>query len=420
LAEGKSKHYDIAVIGAGPAGMMSAGMAADSGADVILIEKNSSPGKKLLITGKGRCNITNAMDDMGGFVDIFGRNGKFLYPSLNALSIDDTIRFFNDRGLETKTERGRRVFPVSANSQDVLHVLTGFLDKSGVKVQFNSPVTDILKKEQAIDNIRTGRQDISADKYIICTGGLSYPGTGSTGDGYKWAGKLGHNIITPRPMLVPVELSEHWIKEVNGLGLKNVNIEVYFNNKKQDERFGEASFLTGAITGPVILDMSKKIKDVLDKGSDPVFLHLDLKPALDHGTLDRRIQKDLEDNRNKSLKNSLHRLLPKKIIPVILELSGVDPDRKCAQIKKEERRALVNQIKCIKLKAAGSAGFNNAVITSGGVDLREVDHKTMRSKIIENLYFAGEILDLDGPTGGYNLQVCWSTGCLAGISAASG
>lgn len=408
--------YDIAVIGAGPAGMMAAGKAADKGTKVVLIEKNNRFGKKLLLTGKGRCNITNSDFDARSFVNEFGKNGKFLFSALHKFGPEDTIKFFNERGLPTKIERGNRVFPKSDRSNDVLRVLENFLRETGVKIMKGTEVKSFIKKDQLIAGVKTSSGEIIADKYILCTGGLSYPATGSTGDGFKWLKQMGHTVIPPKPALVPVILKEKWIKELEGLSLKNVKISIYQNNKKQIEQFGEALFTHNGLSGPIILEMSKRIGELLK--TELVKLAIDFKPALEFETLDKRIQRDIQENSAKMFKNSLDWLLPQKLIPVVVKLSGIKPEKKAGELTRKERRKLLHLLKEFELEVVGLANIDEAIITVGGVSLKEVDPQTMQSKLFSNLYFAGEILDLDGPTGGYNLQVCWTTGSVAGQSAA--
>ena len=408
--------FDVAVVGGGPAGIMAAIAAGQNGAKVILIEKTNQLGKKLLITGKGRCNITNACDSTRSFVDSFGENGKFLFTAFSSFGNNDIINFFEKFGLKTKVERGNRVFPTSDNSADVLNTLINQLKKHSVTILKNSEVKNIIISKNKIEKIKLEDSEITADKYVICTGGLSYPETGCSGDGYKWAKSAGHKIIKPKPSLVPIVVKENFIKDLEGLNLKNVTISIWQNNKKKDELFGEALFTFDGMSGPIILDLSKNIGRLLEAGI--VELQIDFKPALDYKTLDQRIQKDFNENKNKAFKNSLDKLLPKKIIPVLIKLSGIDPDKKVAEIKKEERKKLLKLLKEFKLEIKSIGGFAKAIVTTGGVNLNEIDPKTMQSKIINNLYFAGEVLDLDGPTGGYNLQVCWSTGYLAGKSCA--
>ncbi|GBE06343.1 MAG TPA: NAD(P)/FAD-dependent oxidoreductase [Nitrospirae bacterium] len=412
----QKKKYDLAIIGAGPAGMMAALRASECGAAVVLLEKNHMPGIKLLMTGKERCNITNAETDTRKFASRYGKNGKFLLSALYRFGIEETIDFFHKNRLKTKVERGGRVFPESDRSGDVRELFLGLIKENNITLLTNCGIKRISLKQNAIENIIMDNIQITAANYLICTGGLSYPRTGSTGEGYKWARQMGHTVIAPAPALTPVLVRERWVKELEGLSLKNVSISVYQNNKKQDARFGEALFTGAGMSGPIILDMSRSIGKLIVNGQTYIFI--DLKPALDFNKLDKRILRDLENHKNMSIKNILPELLPKKLIPVILKLANIAPEKKGHSITKDERRKLKALLKQFPLTIKGLSGFNRAIITSGGVNLKEVDPKTMRSRIVNNLYFAGEILDLDGPTGGYNLQVCWSTGYLAGESAA--
>jgi len=406
---------DVAVIGGGPAGIVAAGRAAELGAKVILIEKNNFLGRKLLLTGKGRCNLAQAEFDKRKFIGEFGKNGQFLYPALLAFGVEDVINFFEEHGLKTKIERGSRVFPASERSMDVLNVLIKYLTNAKVKIISNAEVISLQCENNNIKNLALKNQKITANSYIICAGGKSYPQTGSTGDGYKWAQKLGHTIIPPRPALVPIKIREKWAKDCQGLSLKNVQINVVQGGKKQDSRFGEMLFTHFGVSGPIILDISKKVGELLATGK--VILSLDLKPALDFTQLDQRLQKDFRKYQNKNFKNSLNDLLPRKIIPAIITLSKINPDKPVNKISRQERCILANLLKNINLTIEGLMGFDQAIITTGGVDLREIDPRTMKSKLIDNLFFAGEIINLDGPSGGYNLQICWSTGYLAGESA---
>jgi len=408
--------YDVAVIGGGPAGMIAAGRAGELGSHVVLIEKNRDLGTKLLIAGKGRCNITNKRDKPREMIEKFGKNGKFLFSLFSRFGVKETIDFFENHGVRTKVERGGRVFPVSDRSQDVLGALINYLKKSQVKVRMNSKVKEIVKKGNKIEKIiLTSGEEVVADNFIICTGGKSYPVTGSTGDGYGWAEKMGHMIISPSPSLVPVIIKEKFVKELEGLSLKNVEISIYKDSKKIGSRFGEAIFTANGMSGPIILDMSKEISKELP---GEIKMQIDFKPALDFVKLDKRIQRDFQKGSNKLFKNSLDELLPKKLIPIVIRLSKINPNQEVNSVAKEERRKLLHLLKEFGLGVKGLEGFKKAIITTGGVKLSEIDQKTMKSKLIDNLYFAGEILDLDGPTGGYNLQVCWTTGYIAGESAA--
>lgn len=403
----------VCVIGGGPAGMMAAGRSAEKGADVFLLERNNRLGAKLLITGKGRCNITNIENNLKFLTEKYGKNGKFLFSALSKFGAEDIVNFFESLGVKTKVERGGRVFPVSDQSADVLNALEKYMRRNKVKVFKNSMVNKIVLKDNKIEKaILKNGESIVADKYIICTGGKSYPKTGSTGEMYQLIAKLGHKINKLYPSLVPVVCEDKFVKKLEGLSLKNVEISAWQDKKKKIFRFGEAIFTSNGMSGPIILDMSKGIRQLLKTG--PAALKIDFKPALTEQKLDKRVQKDFHELKNKIFKNSLDKLLPKKMIPVIIQLSEIDPDKKVNLIAKDERKTLIKLLKQFELNLAGVGGFENAIITSGGVDLKEVDPKTMQSKIISNLYFAGEVLDLDGPTGGYNLQVAWSTGFAAG------
>lgn len=408
--------YNVAVIGGGPAGMMAAGRAAELGAKVALLEKNETLGKKLLLTGKGRCNLAHAEFNPKSLVKEFGREGDFLLSPLFVFGVEKTIEFFEKRGLKTKIERGKRVFPESDNAEDVLNVLIKFLKEGKVEIITAVKVKELKKDGNKITKaILDDKTEILAKNYIICTGGKSYPVTGSSGDGFLWLKNLGHEIVELRPVLVPLKIKENWPKKAQGLTLKNAKLTIFCNNQRKDSRFGELLFTHFGISGPIVLDVSKKVGELLKKGA--VKLLIDLKPALDFGTLNKRVQNDFIKYQKKVFKNSLDDLLPQKLIPVIIELSGISPEKKVCEITKKEREILIKLLKGLEMTVEGLLGFNEAIVTSGGVSLKEIDAKTMRSKIIENLYFAGEIINLDGPSGGYNLQVCWSTGYVAGQSS---
>jgi len=409
--------FDVVVIGGGPAGMMAGGRAGELGAKVLLLEKNAALGRKLLLTGKGRSNITKAEFNPRELLKKYGREGDFLLYPLSIFGVKETIDFFEKKGLKTKVERGKRIFPQSDRASDVLNILISYLKKGKVEIMTNSGVKKIIKKEKKIVKIiLSGGREILAKNYIISTGGKSYPGTGSTGEGYQWAKELGHKVNKLRPALVPLRIKENWPKTAQGLSLKNVELTVFQNNKKQDSRFGELLFTHFGVSGPIVLDLSGKVGELLEKGE--VKLVLDLKPALDFQTLDKRIQSDFSKYSQKLFKNSLSDLLPQKLIPIIVELSGINPEKKVNEITREERQKLVRLLKGLEMRVISLLGFETAIVTSGGVSLKEIDSKTMKSKLIENLFFAGEIIDLKGPTGGYNLQLCWSTGYLAGQSVA--
>jgi predicted Rossmann fold flavoprotein len=406
--------YDVAVIGGGPAGMIAAGRAGELGSRVVLIEKNQGLGAKLLITGKGRCNITNKRGNLREVIEKFGKNGNFLFSSFSKFGVREIINFFESRGVKIKVERGGRIFPLSDKSRDVLNALIDYLKKSQVEVRTNSRVKNVMKKGDKIEKIILANdEEIIADNFIICTGGKSYPSTGSTGDGYRWVKKIGHTVENLSPSLVPIITEEKYVKDLEGLSLKNVEISIYKGNKKINSRFGEAIFTADGMSGPIIIDMSKEINKELPS---KIRIQIDFKPALDFIKLDKRIQRDFKKSSNKLFKNSLGELLPRKLIPVIIKLSEIDANKEVNSITKEERKKLLHLLKEFSLKIKNIDGFKKAIITTGGVKLEEVDHKTMKSKLIDNLYFAGEILDIDGPTGGYNLQICWTTGYIAGES----
>ncbi len=409
----KQEKFDIAIIGGGPAGIMAAITAGEKGARVVLIEKNLKLGKKLLLTGKKRCNISQAEFNNKEFTKKLGPKGDFLLFGLSVFNSAKVMEFFKKNGLETKIERGKRIFPSSDNSQDVLDVLLKCLKKNKVTLFLNQEVLDFKLKNNQIKSVLLKDKEILAKSFVLTTGGRAYPGTGSTGDGYNWAKKMGHKIIELKPILTPLKTKETWVKDLQDLTLKNVKISVFQNNKKKFSKFGEMFFTSFGISGPIILDSSRKIQEIIKKG--PISLSLDLKPALDYFTLDKRLQKDFKDN--KIFKNYLPSLVPQKLVNLIINFSKIDANKKISSIKKTEREKLVKTLKNIKLNIIGLMGFEHAIVTEGGIDLKQIDSKTMKSKLIKNLFFAGEIIDLAGPTGGYNLQICWTTGYLAGNNA---
>lgn len=408
--------FDVAVIGAGPAGIISAIKAAATGAKVILVEKNYILGKKLLITGKGRCNLTNAEFDLKKLIKHYGPNGKFLWHAFHLFGPAEVIDFFNNLGLKTKIENNNRVFPINDSSEEVLEVLNKCLIRYRVKIALGQEVIEVEKENREIKKIILKDKVILAKNYILSTGGKSYPITGSTGDGFKWTTLFGHHLEEPKPALVPIKIKEAWVKELQGVSLKDIELNIFQDQVKKDSRTGECLFTHFGLSGPMVLDMSKKVGELLKNGEVKIFL--DLYPDLDFANFDQKIQKEFEKHHNKSFKNSLYDLLPAKFIQVIIKLSKIDPEKRVNSITKEERHCLVNLFKKLEMTPFGLLGFNSAIVTSGGVSLEEIDNKTMRSKLIDNLFFAGEIINLDGPTGGFNLQLCWSTGSLAGESAA--
>ena len=398
----------VIVIGAGPAGIMAA-ITASKNHEVILLDGNDRVGKKLFITGKGRCNVTNAKDISEFFDYIYG-NPHFLYSSLYSFTNEDTIHFFENQGIKLKTERGGRIFPSSDKSSDIIKGLSNGLKENNVQVKLNSKVTNILSKNDRILGVEINNsQKIIGDHFIIATGGASYPLTGSKGDGYDFAKKLGHSIIDLKPSLVPIELNEKWLKELMGLSLKNISLSILKNNKVLYNEQGEMLFTSYGISGPLVLKGSRFIKN--DSSYTAL---LDLKPALEINELDKRIQKDFLKYQNKEFKNSLNDLLPQKLIPLIIRLSGIPADKKVNVITKDERKNLVYIIKNIKMNIKGLRPIEEAIVTAGGVNTLEIDPSTMKSKLISNLSFAGEVIDVDAFTGGYNVQIALSTGYIAG------
>lgn len=404
---------DVIVIGGGAAGMMAAGTAANRGKTVILIEKNKILGKKMLITGKGRCNITNACEDTEELIQNVPTNASFLYSSFYGFTNLDTIDFFNGLGVKTKVERGNRVFPVSDKSSEVVNAMISYVKKSGVSI-FHGTVKNILTDENGaacgvlLDN---GRKLFSRS-VIVATGGLSYRLTGSTGDGYRWAEELGHTVVTPEPSLVPIEVEESWAYSLQGLSLKNIDLTVFNERgKKIYSDFGEMMFAHFGLTGPVILSASAHMRPM---SAGKYTIKIDLKPALDEKKLDKRIVRDFEKYQNKDFINALSDLLPSGITDTVVELSEIEPRKKVNSVTREERARLVRVIKNLRFTVRGFCPIEQAIITSGGVSVTEIDPSTMRSKLVKGLYFAGEIIDVDAYTGGFNLQIAFSTGRLAG------
>ena len=413
------------VIGGGPAGMMAAITASQSGDKVILIEKMKSLGRKLLITGKGRCNITSSLP-IEDFIKNTPGNGKFLYSVYQSFTNKDIVKFLKEEGLEVKEERGNRIFPITDKSQDVLECFIKKLKKNKVEIHYNEEVKEILYKksngENTVIGVKTTKEEILADKVILATGGKSYPLTGSTGDGYKMAEKLGHIIKDIKPSLVPLEIYEkETCKELQGLSLKNVTVKVIDEEKNKIifQEFGEMLFTHFGVSGPIILTASSKLvryKKIEEKMKEKnISLIIDFKPALSEQKLEDRILRDFSEFKNKQYKNSLDKLLPQKLIPVIIRLSNIEENRKVNEITKEERRKLVLLLKNFNLNVKAFRPVEEAIVTSGGIYIKEINPKTMESKIVKNLYFAGEIIDVDSYTGGFNLQIAYSTGYVAGL-----
>lgn len=404
----------VIVIGAGAAGMFAAIQVAKKGHPVVLLEKNEKLGKKIYITGKGRCNITNACDTEELFQNVM-RNSKFLYSAFYTCSNYQVMDFFESNGLPVKTERGERVFPQSDHASDVIAVLQRVLRQEGVEIHLHTEVKRLRVEEGCVTGVVLSDNSVlGAEQVIVATGGCSYVTTGSTGDGYRFAKEAGHKVTELTPALVPFEVEEPWIKELQGLSLKNVSVRIQKNGKVLYDAFGEMLFTHYGVSGPLLLSASSVVNDYAHKM--PLEMEIDLKPALEEEQLDKRILRDFEENQNRQFKNAVQKLFPAKLIPVMISLSGISSEKKVNEITREERLHFVRLIKAFPLTLSRLRDFNEAIITRGGISVKEVNPSTMESKLVKGLYFAGEVLDLDALTGGFNLQIAWSTGYLAGDS----
>lgn len=409
---------EVAVIGGGPAGMMAAIAAAQRGAKTILLEKNAALGKKLLLTGGGRGNFCNAESDLRKLAANYGQNGPFLFHSFSQFGPKEAIEFFNGLGVKTKIENNNRVFPKSDRAADILNALIAGLNGLNVEIVCGARITGIEKENNSINKIvLDNRDDIVAKNYIIATGGKSYPQTGSAGDGYLWAQALGHKIDPLSPALVPVGIKEEWIKDLAGVALENPKISAFQNGKKLFSARGEMLFAHFGVSGPAILNIGGAIAGLAGNGA--VFIHLDFLPEIINGELQKKILENFQKNPNKTVKNCLADFVPAALAPAICRVAAVDAEKTANNVEKKERRRLVETMKNFKLEAGKTFPVESGMITGGGVNVAEIDHKTMRSKIIRNLFFAGEIINVHGPTGGFNLLQCWSTGRLAGISVSA-
>ena len=400
---------ELVVIGGGPAGMMCALTAAERGLRVTLLEPNRMLGRKLRITGKGRCNITNNCD-VREFMANIPCDGRFLYSAVNRFGMKEVMAFFEDRGLPLKTERGNRVFPVSDNANDVAGLLARQCEKSGVRI-LHTAAKDILVSDGAVIGVVTGEGLIRCRAAAVCTGGLSYPLTGSTGAGYRFAEKLGHTATPRRPSLVPLESEDAYCAEMQGFALKNVTLSAYEDDKLIYRELGEMLFTHFGVSGPLVLSASAKMRHMGEKGYR---LEIDLKPGLDEKKLDARILRDFEKYANKEFKNALGELAGRMMIPVLIRLSGIPEDTKVNAITREQRQRLLHLFKAFPVSVSGTRPIDEAIVTAGGVSTKEINPRTMESKLVQGLYFAGEVLDLDAYTGGFNLQIAWSTGYVAG------
>ena len=407
--------YDVIVIGGGASGMFAAGRAAESGARVLLLERNDRLGRKLAITGKGRCNLTNT-DETAAFIESFGRNGRFLYRAFTEFSNEDLVAFFNVRGVATTEERGGRIFPSSGGSSGVVKALAAYMKEHAVSVRLYARVREIAidRASGAVAGVRMANDGslIPAPKVILATGGLSYPATGSTGDGYSMAAALGHTIVPPRPALVPLETIERFPKELQGLSLENVRVTAFAGGKKIASEFGDMLFTHFGVSGPIILRVSGAVVEQHERKAR-IELSIDLKPALDEAKLEARLVREFAASGAKALRTVMKGLLPRALIPVFVETSGIPGDRKCSQITSVERKKLADLFKDFRLTVKRPRPIAEAVVTRGGIDLREIDPRTMESKKVKGLFFCGEIIDVDGTTGGYNLQAAFSTAHLA-------
>lgn len=409
--------WDVVVIGGGPAGMMAAGRAAELGRSVLLLEKNPTLGKKLLITGGGRCNLTNNTPDIRAMLAKYKSSGKFLFSAFSQFGVDDTLKFFNQRGMATKVETEGKVFPVSNKARSVLDVLVHYMKEGGAQVQTNTAVAS-LSQDTKTKHIRISLKDkrnIIAKSCVIATGGISHPETGSTGEGFMWLKKFGHTVINNNLALVPVALKNAWVKKLSGVTLSNIKLTVFQNGKKQWAQDGKLLFAHFGVSGPTVLNMSKDIGKLLE--DNEVIIELDLFPKLDRGALTRELQTLLITESNKKLKNILSKLIPSVLTPVILMLTNINGDVFSHSVRREERIKLASLIKAVPLNVKGLLGAKNAVISSGGVVPEEVNFKTMKSRLVPNLYIVGDTLNIDRPSGGYSLQLSWTTGFVAGSNS---
>lgn len=408
--------FDVLVVGGGPAGLMAAGRAAECGARVALVEKNDRYGIKLLMSGNGRCNITQDADDLVELSKKY-KNGRFLLSAFNAFSPMDMRLFLRERGIETKVERNGKVYPVSDQGRDVLEALYQYCRSGGVNFFHSDEVTDVMYADGRIEKVITKKKEIAAEKYIFAVGGKSYPSSGSNGKGYEWSQKIGHTIIDPQPCLVPIRAREEWIAEAQGISAHNVMLTVFADGKNVGKEKGDVMFAHYGLSGPATLNISRLVQKHRD--SDQMEIVVDIKPDLSFAQVDDIIKKDFEKNAGKNIENCLGDFASPRLLELIFSRSQVDRKKHAGNVSKEDRQKISTLFKEMRFVIESLFGFEKAMVTSGGVSIKEVDSRSMRSRIVRNLYFAGEIMDVDGPTGGYNLQICWSTGFVAGQSAAN-
>jgi hypothetical protein len=408
---------DVIVIGGGASGLMAAGRAAELGAKVLLLEKMGRVGIKLALTGKGRCNLTNG-GDLPTFIESYRHNGKFLYNVFSRFFNDDLISFFKKRSLATVEERGRRIFPASNRAADVVRVLREYSSSCGVQTRLQTPVNEILQEKGRVVGVKTGSEILEASRVILATGGASYPRTGSTGDGYRMSERMGHSIQPIRPALVPLEAEEGYVKDLQGLSLKHVRAILYSSGVKAEEEFGEMLFTHFGVSGPIILTLSGLAVEEMIGGK--VELSIDFKPALSPEQVEKRLLREFEAGARKKIPNIMANLLPQRMIPVFLQKAGVGPENKGAEIRAEGRKRIVGMLKDWRVPLKRARPLEEAIITAGGVSVKEIHPSTLESKIVRGLYFCGEVIDIDGKTGGYNLQAAFSTGWAAGEGAAKG
>lgn len=407
------KHYNLIVVGGGPSGMMAAGRAAERGKSVLLLEKNSTLGNKLKISGGGRCNLTNAVFDTKIFLESFGESAKYLYSTFSQFSVENTFDFFQSRGLDLKIEDNNRAFPVTDNARDVFLVLEKYMKENNVEILTNHPVTKIISKNNKIENIIANDTTFTADNYVFATGGISHPETGSTGDGFDWLEKLGHIIQKPNPNLVPLAIQEKWVKDLSGVTLDPMKISFYLNDKKQFSKVGRLLFTHFGISGPLILNSSFAVKQLLDQG--PTTAYIDMYPKLDEGSLEKQIIDIFDKTKNKNFQNILKILTPNGMSKGLVNIFEEELlDKKVHSITKSERKQIIKILKNLPITIKGLMGLDKAIISDGGISLDEVNMKTMQSKICKNLYITGDLLHINRPSGGFSLQLCWTTGFVVG------